>query len=92
MHAHTSELQNRRANHVYSNNPDPGRPGGCYGGEINTPNLDKAWYYTDAITPMEGRSLVPTVSGRAIDRETIHFEHEGMRSLGNSRPGDPRTL
>jgi len=34
-----------------------------------------------AITPMQGRSLVPTFSGHAIDRNSLYFEHEGNRAI-----------
>jgi len=34
-----------------------------------------------AITPMEGKSLTPTFSGSAINRDTLYFEHEGNRAI-----------
>ena len=37
------------------------------------------------ITPLEGRSLVPTFSGGTIEREAIYWEHEGNRAI---RRGD----
>jgi arylsulfatase A-like enzyme len=33
------------------------------------------------ITPMEGRSLVPALAGKPIDREAIYWEHEGNRAV-----------
>ena len=38
-----------------------------------------------SIKPMEGKSLVPTFAGAAIDREALYFEHEGNRAI---RAGD----
>ncbi|KAA5545613.1 arylsulfatase [Roseiconus nitratireducens] len=35
------------------------------------------------IKPMEGVSLAPTFSGKAIDREAIFWEHEGNRAVRN---------
>ena len=37
------------------------------------------------IKPMEGKSLVPTFSGKPIEREAIYWEHEGNRAI---RVGD----
>jgi arylsulfatase len=34
-----------------------------------------------AITPMEGRSLVPAFMGKPIDRDAIYWEHEGNRAV-----------
>ena len=33
------------------------------------------------ITPMQGKSLVPTFSGGTIERDAIYFEHEGNRAI-----------
>jgi arylsulfatase A-like enzyme len=38
-----------------------------------------------AITPLEGRSLIPAFNGAEIDREAIFWEHEGNRAI---RVGD----
>ncbi len=38
-----------------------------------------------AITPLEGRSLVPAFANKPIDRAAIYWEHEGNRAL---RAGD----
>ncbi|MFN7734844.1 MAG: arylsulfatase [Pirellula sp.] len=46
--------------------------------------LGKANYPADAI-PLEGKSLVPAFSDRAIEREAIYWEHEGNRAV---RRGD----
>lgn len=42
-------------------------------------------YQGHAITPMEGRSLVPAFEGKQIQREAIFWEHEGNRAV---RVGD----
>ncbi len=39
----------------------------------------------EAITPVEGRSLVPAFADRAIDRDALYWEHEGNRAV---RVGD----
>ncbi len=39
----------------------------------------------EAIQPMEGRSLVPAFSGRALEREAIYCEHEGNRAVITER-------
>jgi len=48
-------------------------------------DLSGAKYPTEfagkTIQPMEGRSLVPALDGRAIRREAIFWEHEGNRAL-----------
>ncbi|HUU90486.1 MAG TPA: arylsulfatase, partial [Phycisphaerae bacterium] len=33
------------------------------------------------ITPLEGRSLVPALVGKIIEREAIYWEHEGNRAI-----------
>jgi arylsulfatase len=33
------------------------------------------------IHPMEGKSLIPAFDDEPIDREAIHFEHEGNRAV-----------
>lgn len=38
-------------------------------------------YQGHAITPMEGRSLVPAFDGKPIRREAIFWEHEGNRAV-----------
>lgn len=38
-----------------------------------------------AITPMEGRSLVPALHGKPIQRDALYWEHEGNRAI---RRGD----
>ena len=38
-----------------------------------------------AITPLEGKSLLPAFAGKTIDREAIYWEHEGNRAV---RVGD----
>ena len=38
-----------------------------------------------AVTPLEGKSLVPAFAGRPIDRDAIFWEHEGNRAV---RAGD----
>lgn len=38
-----------------------------------------------AITPLEGKSLVPVFAGKSIDREALYWEHEGNRAV---RSGD----
>ena len=47
-------------------------------------DLGKATYPSDSI-PLEGKSLVPAFSDRAIEREAIYWEHEGNRAV---RRGD----
>jgi arylsulfatase len=47
-------------------------------------DLGKATYPGDSI-PLEGKSLVPAFSDRAIEREAIYWEHEGNRAV---RRGD----
>ncbi len=42
-------------------------------------------YLGHAITPLEGKSLVPAFSGEKIEREAIYWEHEGNRAV---RAGD----
>jgi len=42
-------------------------------------------YQGEKIIPMEGRSLVPAFNGEEIEREAIHWEHEGNRAI---RVGD----
>ncbi|WP_136080504.1 arylsulfatase [Pontiella desulfatans] len=44
-----------------------------------------ARYKGQAITPMEGLSLVPVFEGRPLDRDTLYWEHEGKRAV---RKGD----
>jgi arylsulfatase A-like enzyme len=39
----------------------------------------------NAITPLEGRSLVPAFRGHRIDRDALYWEHEGNRAI---RVGD----
>ena len=39
----------------------------------------------DAITPLEGKSLVPAFAGKPLDRDAIFWEHEGNRAV---RAGD----
>jgi arylsulfatase len=34
-----------------------------------------------AITPMEGRSLIPALDGGRLDREALFWEHEGNRAM-----------
>ncbi|MCO8121914.1 arylsulfatase [Stieleria sp. TO1_6] len=41
------------------------------------------------IKPMEGVSLLPTFTGKAIDREAIYWEHEGNRAI---RVGDEKLV
>ena len=38
-----------------------------------------------SITPLEGKSLVPALAGRQIERDAIYWEHEGNRAV---RSGD----
>ena len=39
-------------------------------------------YNGNAITPLEGKSLLPTVTeGAAVEREAIYWEHEGNRAI-----------
>jgi len=38
-------------------------------------------YKSQAIKPMEGRSLVPAFSGRRIERQALYWEHEGNRAV-----------
>jgi arylsulfatase len=40
---------------------------------------------TIAITPLEGKSLLPAFQGKPIDRDTLFWEHEGNRAV---RVGD----
>ena len=42
-------------------------------------------FKNNAITPLEGKSLLPVFAGQPLDRESIFFEHEGNRAL---RMGD----
>lgn len=42
-------------------------------------------YQGHAITPLEGRSLVPAFEGKKVQREAIFWEHEGNRAV---RVGD----
>jgi arylsulfatase len=37
------------------------------------------------VTPLEGRSLVPALAGRTIEREAIYWEHEGNRAVRQGR-------
>ncbi|MGB7329699.1 MAG: arylsulfatase [Rubripirellula sp.] len=39
------------------------------------------------IKPMEGKSLVPTFTGKSVEREAIYWEHEGNRAIrvGNDK-------
>ena len=34
-----------------------------------------------AVTPLEGRSLIPAFEGKPIEREAIYWEHEGNRAI-----------
>jgi arylsulfatase len=38
-------------------------------------------YNDQAITPMEGRSLIPTFANQDLNREAIYWEHEGNRAV-----------
>ena len=38
-------------------------------------------YKSNAITPREGKSLLPVFAGQSLDREIIFFEHEGNRAV-----------
>ena len=38
-------------------------------------------YNDQAITPMEGRSLIPTFANQDLNREAIYWEHEGNRAM-----------
>ena len=38
-------------------------------------------YKGNAITPMEGKSLVPAYDNQPIEREAIYWEHEGNRAI-----------
>jgi arylsulfatase len=38
-----------------------------------------------AITPMEGRSLLPAFAGKPLDRATLYWEHEGNRAARAGR-------
>jgi arylsulfatase A-like enzyme len=40
-----------------------------------------AQYKGATITPMQGKSLVPTFSGHTLDRDSLYFEHEGNRAI-----------
>jgi len=40
-----------------------------------------AKYKGNAITPMEGKSLVPAFDNKTIEREAIYWEHEGNRAV-----------
>lgn len=48
-------------------------------------DLSKASYPHEykgvGITPVEGKSLVPTFSGGMLERDAIYFEHEGNRAI-----------
>jgi arylsulfatase len=37
------------------------------------------------ITPLQGRSLVPTFSGEDLERDALYFEHEGNRAIRKGR-------
>ncbi|MBI4910004.1 MAG: arylsulfatase [Acidobacteria bacterium] len=41
--------------------------------------------YPDSVTPMEGRSLVPALSGKPVKRGPIYFEHEGNRAIRDGK-------
>lgn len=59
---------------------------GCFGGSIQTPRLDKLAH--DGLPKLHapvGQSLRPSFEGRAVERKTIFWEHEGNRAL---RVGD----
>jgi arylsulfatase len=43
-------------------------------------DLASATYPKDA-APLEGRSLVPALAGKPIEREAIYWEHEGNRAV-----------
>jgi arylsulfatase len=53
--------------------------------DISQAQYPATFHDGQAITPMEGRSLVPAMSGKGIDREAIYWEHEGNRAI---RVGD----
>jgi arylsulfatase len=38
-------------------------------------------YNDQAITPMEGRSLIPTFANQDLNKEAIYWEHEGNRAV-----------
>jgi arylsulfatase len=37
--------------------------------------------YPDSVQKFEGKSLAPTFTGKAIERDAIYWEHEGNRAL-----------
>jgi arylsulfatase len=37
--------------------------------------------YPSSMPPMEGRSLVPALNGKPVEREAIYWEHEGNRAV-----------
>jgi arylsulfatase len=37
--------------------------------------------YPAAMPPMEGRSLVPALAGKPVEREALYWEHEGNRAI-----------
>ena len=52
-------------------------------------NYPTTYHGGNKIKPMEGKSLVPTFTGKPIDREAIYWEHEGNRAI---RVGDHKLV
>lgn len=57
--------------------------------ELSDATYPLTFHNGQTIKPMEGRSLVPTFSGKPIDRKAIYWEHEGNRAI---RVGDEKLV
>ncbi len=53
--------------------------------DVSGANYPETYHDGRQITPLEGKSLVPALLGKGIDREAIYWEHEGNRAV---RVGD----
>ncbi|MBL9154553.1 MAG: arylsulfatase [Verrucomicrobiales bacterium] len=53
--------------------------------EVSGARYPETFHGEQRIHPLEGRSLVPTFSGRPVERDAIYWEHEGNRAI---RVGD----
>ena len=64
------------------------RPPDRHHGDLRRPSgreVPQGGRRDQAITPLEGRSLVPAFADKPIDRDAIYWEHEGNRAV---RVGD----
>ncbi|TWT79271.1 Arylsulfatase [Planctomycetes bacterium CA13] len=57
--------------------------------DISGAEYPTTYHEGQAISPMEGKSLIPAFQGKPIDREAIYWEHEGNRAV---RVGDMKLV